>query len=186
MNQWINSRIDKASWPSFAIWFVVLFGFASWAFNSPSPWTTALAASDGTLPETQTGFPPTEPQRSLDLLEDAKGAYLLWQVIDIPYAIMNLMATSIAMALGLRAIGLGATPLRYLLALPVIYFICEVVENSLVSLFAMGMIATAEPVVLIQQLATTIKMASGVGGMAIGLLCLIVALLLGGWRLIKK
>jgi len=161
MNQWINSGIDKASWPSFAIWFVVLICFSFWAFNSPSPWTTALAAGNGTLPEIQTGFPPIEPQRSLDLLGDAKGDYLLWQVFDIPYAIMNLVVISIAMALGLRTTRLGRAPVKYLLALPIIYLFCEIVENSLVALFAMGKFADTEPVVMIQQLATTIKMASG-------------------------
>ena len=186
MTRWINARIEKASWLSFAIWFLVLFGFSSWAFSSDSPWTRALEAGGGLLPETQIGFPPIEPQRSIDLLGEATSDYILWQAIDIPYAVMNLMVISIALALGLRAMRLDGSPLKYLLAIPVIYFVCEFIENGFVALFALGFLAPSEPFVLVQQLATTVKLTSGIGGMALGLLGIVAALLVGAWRLIKK
>lgn len=140
-----------------------------------SPWTRALEAGQGLLPEIQAGLPAIEPQRSLDLLSDAKGDYLLWQVLDVPYAIMNLMLVATAMGLGLKATKLRTTPLRFLLALPMIYFFAELVENSLVAAFAADVIPPVEPIVLVQQVATTIKFSSGMPSMAIGALGVLIA-----------
>ena len=172
---WINNQIDSASWLRLAIWFALLFAFSNWAFMMDSPWTRALEAAQGALPETQPGIPPIEPQRSLGLLENATFDYLLWQALDIPYAIMNLMVATIAMGLGLKAAKLRTTPLRFLLALPVIYFGAELIENALVAAFASGAIAPTEPVVLLQQLATTVKFATGMPAMAIGALGVVIA-----------
>lgn len=171
----IEKHISSASWVRFAIWFAILFAFSNWAFNMDSPWTRALEAAQGALPEVQAGLPAIEPQRSLDLLGDATSDYLLWQVLDVPYAIMNLMLVATAMGLGLKATKLRTSPLRFLLLLPMIYFFAEIVENSLVAAFASGLVPTAEPIVLVQQFATTIKFASGMPGMAIGALSIVIA-----------
>ncbi len=186
MNNWISNQIEKASWLRFAIWFAVLFIFSAWAFYMSSPWTRALAEAGGLLPESQPGFPAIEPQRSLAMLGDAKGDYLLWQALDIPYAIMNLMVTSIGMALGLKALSLDKSLLRFLLLFPVIYAMCEIIENSLVALFASGVLATNETMVLIQQVATTVKFASGIPAMALGLLGVAIALIAALIGLIRK
>lgn len=177
MSRWISARIEKASWRGFAIWFAVWFLYNLWAINMDSPWTRALAAGGGKLPESQPGFPPIEPQRSLDALAaaNATGDYLLWQALDIPYAVGNVLVTSIAIALAIRATRLSASPMRYLLLLPPIYFLCELVEDGLVAAFAAKAIAPAEGAVLIQQAATTLKLASGYGSMALALLSLCVA-----------
>jgi len=161
----------------FAIWFAVLFIFSAWAFYMSSPWTRALAEAGGLVPESQPGFPAIEPQRSLALLGSATGDYILWQALDIPYAIMNLMVTSIGMGLGLKALSLDKSLLRFLLLFPVVYVGCEVIENSLVALFASGVLATNETVVLIQQVATTVKFASGMPALALGLLGVAIALI---------
>lgn len=168
MKRWIDARIERANWRGFLVWFAVLFAFSFWAFSMDSPWTRALEAAGGALPETQPGLPAIEPQRSLAQLGDATGDYLLWQLLDIPYALMNLMAASLGMALGLKAVRLQSTPLRWLLILPVMYAVCELVENSLVALFASGALTPGEPLVLSQQAATTLKFAAGMPSLALG------------------
>ncbi|MHA7871827.1 MAG: hypothetical protein ACX939_05705, partial [Hyphococcus sp.] len=90
---WTAQQIDRASWLRLAVWFALLFAFSMWAFTTDSPWTRALEAAGGMLPETQPGLPAIEPQRSLGLLEGNAFDYLLWQALDIPYAIMNLMVS---------------------------------------------------------------------------------------------
>ncbi|MEX0645048.1 MAG: hypothetical protein WD076_07045 [Parvularculaceae bacterium] len=173
--RWIGWRLEKATWLGFVFWFVVLFAFSTWAFNMESPWTRALAAGGGVLPESQPGFPPGEPAASLAKLGAARGDYVFWQALDIPFAIMNLLATSIAMALALKKTRLEATLLRFLLLLPVTYVACELVENTLVALFALGLAPTRGGLVLVQQVATTMKFAAGYSSLAFGLLGVFVA-----------
>ncbi|PWG74951.1 hypothetical protein DF186_15235, partial [Enterococcus hirae] len=91
------------------------------------------------------------------------------------YAVMNFMVFATAMALALKALRLEASAARFLLLLPAIYVGCELVENALVAGFAAKILPTAEPLVLIQQLATTLKFASGMPSMALGLLSLVIA-----------
>jgi hypothetical protein len=179
MNRWITRRIETASWRRFFVWFVLWFAYNWWAFSMSSPWTRALAAGGGKLPESQPGFPPIEPQRSLDALAAANATcdYLLWQALDFPYAIGNLFVTSIAIALALKAMRLEKSALRFLLVLPPLYVFCEVIENALVAAFAAKTVAPGEAVVLIQQAATTVKMFSGFGSMFLALAALLVAVL---------
>ncbi len=188
MNKWIETRIRTASWRGFAIWFAAWFAYNWWAFNMESPWTRALAGGGGKLPESQTGFPPIEPQRSLDALaaSNATGDYLLWQALDFPYAIGNLFVTSIAMALALRAVRLEKSILKYLLILPPLYVFCEVIENSLVAAFAAKWVAPAESVVLVQQAATTVKMVSGYGSMVLGTAALAIAIIAALIGLVRR
>lgn len=172
---WIARRIDTASWTRFAIWFAVLFAFSAWAFTMDSPWTRALAAAGGVLPETQPGFSAAEPALSLGRLGAAKSDYILWQALDIPYAIMNLMVASLGMGLGLKKARLQATPLRFLLLLPVVYVACELVENTFVALFAAGALGPERTLVQVQQTATIVKFASGYSSMLLGLAGVLVA-----------
>lgn len=188
MNSWIATRMEKAHWRGFAIWFVLWFAYNWWAFNMESPWTRAVKGGGGKLPEMQPGFPPIEPQRSLDALaaSNATGDYILWQALDFPYAIGNLFVASIAMALALKAVKLDKSILRYLLVLPPLYVFCEVIENSIVAAFAAKLVAPSEAVVLVQQLATTVKFGSGFGSMFLGLASLVIAALVGVIRLFRK
>jgi hypothetical protein len=188
MKRWITRRIETASWRRFFVWFVLWFAYNWWAFSMSSPWTRALAAGGGKLPEMQPGFPPIEPQRSLDALAaaNATGDYLLWQALDLPYAVGNLLVTSIAIALALKAVRLEKSVLKYLLALPPLYVFCEVIENALVAAFAAKTVAPGEAAVLIQQAATTVKMFSGFGSMFLGLAALVVAAIAALVGLLRK
>ena len=170
MMSWVNPTIEKASWKRFLVWFALLFVFSLWAFNLDSPWTRALDLACGVLPETKPGIPAIEPIRSLDALGGNTGDYLLWQLLDIPYAVMNLMVTTTGIALGLKAMRLGSGFWRGLI-------ICELVENSFLAAFASKLLTPCEPIVLLQQLATTLKFASGFPAMAFGALGVVIALL---------
>ncbi len=178
--------IATVSWRRLAIWFAAWWGVSWFFFYRESAWTRALAAGGGRLPESQPGFPPVEPQRSLDALAAANGTqdYILWQALDFPFAFVTVMLTMTAIALGLRATGLRA--LGFVLALPPLYFAMEVVENALVAAFASGALAPSEAFVLIQQVATTIKMGAGWGSMILAILALAAAALAAVFRLFKK
>lgn len=188
MKNWISARLQKSNWRGLAVWFAPWFAYNWWAFNLASPWTRALSGGGGKLPETQTGFPPIEPQRSLDALSaaSATGDYILWQALDFPYAIGNLFVTSIAIALALKALRLDKSVLRYLLLLPPLYVLCEIIENALVAAFAAKLLSPTEPFALVQQAATTVKMFSGFGSILLGLAALAIAALAAGARLIWK
>lgn len=167
--------VAKASWRRFAVWFAAWWGVSWFFFYRDSAWTRALEAGGGKLPESQPGFPPIEPQRSLDALAAANAThdYVLWQLLDLPFALVTVMMSMTAIALGLRALRLK--PLSFLLLLPPLYFLAELVENALVAAFAGKALAPAEGLVLVQQLATTIKMGAGWGSMILALLALVVA-----------
>lgn len=183
---WIARSLERANWKGFLFWFVILFVYSTWAFNMDSPWTRALEAAGGVLPETKPGIPAIEPVRSLEALGENTGDYLLWQALDIPYALFNLMAMSMALALGLKAMRLEASPLRLLLLLPPVYVVCELIENALLAAFAGGFLAPVEPIVLVQQLATTLKFASGMPGLALGALFVLIAFVVSIIRLAKS
>ncbi len=167
--------INSASWTRFAILFVLLAGFSYWAFNMDGPWSRALDAAGGLLPETQTGFPPIEPGRSLEALGDATSDYALWQIVDLVYIALNVLIIGVAIGLGLKKAGLANSFMRFFLALPLIYGVAELIENSFFLGYVAGVIPSAGAAALVQQLFTTIKMAAGFGGMAIALISLILA-----------
>ena len=188
MKGWINARLEKASWRAFFLWFVLLMGYSFWAFTTATPWTRALKAAGGKLPETQPGMPALEPARSLTALRenDAVSDYLLWQILDAPYIAFTVFVASTALAIGVRALKAGAAPMRFLIALPLFYLLFEFIENSLLAGFASNTLPLAEPVVFIQQTATTLKFVSGQAALLLGLIGLLIAVVLGAVRKFKK
>ncbi len=178
--------IATASWLRFGIWFAAWWGVSWLFFYRDSAWTRALEAGGGKLPESQPGFPPIEPQRSLDALAaaNATGDYVLWQLLDLPFAFVTVMLTMTALALGLRATGLKA--LGFLLVVPPVYFAAELLENASVAAFAARAAAPSEALVLVQQLATTIKMGAGWGSMILALVALAAALIAAFIKLFRK
>ncbi len=171
MNSFLQARIEQAQWRRLAIWFVLLFIFNYWAFFTSSPWTQALEAA-GTLPEMIPGFSASQPALAFSVLGEATGRYILWQIVDIPYAILNMLVLSILISLGLKRFRLQASPLRYFLLLPYIYLVTEFLENAPLALMASGILPQASAVVLFQQAATTIKLYSGWPTFYIGLIVL--------------
>ncbi len=172
MNNFIQSRIEKAQWGRFAIWFVLLFIFNYWAFYTSSPWATALEAA-GVLPEMLPGFPADQPALAFSMLGDAAGSYIVWQIVDIPYAILNMLVFSTLIGLSLKRFRLHASPLQYLMLLPYIYLVTEFLENTPLALMAAGVLPQSDAIVLFQQTATTIKLYSGWPTLFISLIMLI-------------
>lgn len=186
MSGWLHQRIANASWAGFFIWFVILMAFSTWAFSMDSPWTRALEAAGGVLPETKPGIPAIEPVRSFQAMGGERGDYLLWQALDVPYALMNFFVIANAMGLGLKALRLDQSFLRFLLLLPAIYVGAELVENTFLSAFAAELFAISEPMVLTQQFATTMKFASGMPGLALGFASLIAAFIVAALGFFKR
>lgn len=186
MSGWISRRIEKAGWAGFAVWFAILFVFSTWAFDMDSPWTRALEAAGGVLPETKPGIPALEPVRSLTAMGADKGDYLLWQALDIPYALMNFFYAAIGIGLALKAVRLENTFLRFLILVPALYVACELVENAFLASFAAGLLKPVESAVLVQQFATTVKFAAGIPCLFLGAGGALIALVAGLTRRLRK
>ena len=143
---------------------------------TPGPWSRALVAAGGKLPETQPGVPAIEPVRSLEALGPNNADYLLWQLLDVPYIALTFLATVAALSIGLKAIRKEHSPFRFILVLPAIYVIAEIIENILLTLFAANLVSTSEPLVLLQQFATTMKFASIMPAMILVPVSIVIAL----------
>lgn len=186
MNGWISKRIENATWTGFLVWFAILFVFSTWAFDMDSPWTRALEAAGGVLPEAKPGIPALEPVRSLDAMGADKSDYLLWQALDIPYALMNFFYAAIGVGLALKALRVEKTFLRFLILFPAVYAVCELVENAFLASFAAGLVKPVESAVLVQQFATTVKFAAGIPCLFLGAGGALIALAAGLARLLRK
>ena len=181
----ISRNIEKASWLRFLISFVLVFAYSYWAFVRPGFWTRASSAA-APLPETLQGFHDGQPARAFSRLGEATGDYLIFQAVDIPFAFLNAAMITAAIALGLKALKLGATPLRFLLILPVILFAAEIVEDALLFLMAGDYIPDQGAPAQAQQIMTNIKGASGMLGTVCALAAIIGAGIAALIRLIRK
>ncbi len=94
------------------------------------------------------------------------------------------MLTMTAVALGIRATGLKA--LGFLLMVPPLYLAMELVENAAVAAFAAKVLAPSEGAVLVQQVATTVKMGAGWGSMILALAGLAAALIAALLSLLRR
>jgi hypothetical protein len=147
--------IERASWARFLFAFAPLLAYSAWAFRPNGEFMRAQGAA-APLPETLFGFPQGQPFESFSKLGDAAPDYILFQAIDIPYAILNTLSMLAIMALGARRFGKPKSSLRFLLALPLVYLISESVENPLLAMLA-GSGSELAALAPLQQLATTVK-----------------------------
>lgn len=164
MKGWIDKQIDNATWARFLIAFLLLFVYGYWVFAKPGAWTRAKEAA-GPLPETLQGFPDGQPALAFSKLGEATGDYLYVQVLDIPFAILNMAMIATALALGLRRFDLRASPLKYALVVPLVLVASEFIEDPLLFLMASGRIPDSGTFATIQQVMTNIKGVSGMLGM---------------------
>ncbi|MEL7491729.1 MAG: hypothetical protein AAGJ73_13510 [Pseudomonadota bacterium] len=189
MTSWFDFWLNRSNWIFFVAAFAGQFFFSLIFLNGEnSAWEKAVRGAGGEAPEEQIGFPPLEPERALSSLKanDAVDDYVLWQVIDIPFALLNVVVLSAAFGLFLLEAGLQHSVLRYLLWIPLIYLLMELIENSLVTAFALGAWAPTGLAALAQQSATTLKLVSGLGSFWLGIGCVVGAALISGIRLARR
>ena len=165
----IAKLVDRATFTRLGIFLAALLAYSFWAFSGDTAWSRALVAAGGALPEMQPGFPPIEPLRTLSALGESTSDYLIWQALDVPYIILNVLVTITAIGITLKKFDLAKTPYRLLVGLPIMYAATEAIENTLLFLFAAGYLAPTEPPVLLQQTATTLKLASFMAALFVGL-----------------
>ena len=184
---WFGFWRDKGGLATTGAAFIALGAYSLVFLNgATSAWAKAVNAAGGTAPETLIGFPAIEPGRTLAAL-DRNGAndYLLWQAIDIPFAALNAAFAAAAIATGLRLLRWESSPWRGLLWLPLAYFCAELVENGLVSAFALGLVPGLGVAAIVQQAATTVKLCSGYAGLLGGLILLGAGLIAAAVRRIR-
>lgn len=172
-------KVERASWRRVAAALVLLFAYSCWGFLLDPSWNAALAAAGGRLPETQPGFPAGEPARSFALLAEANliAAYVRFQAIDIPFAVLNAFFMASAIALGVKKLVGPAAPARFALALPFAYLFAEFAEDALLVLLATEKAPAA--LVPLQQAATTLKWAAMAPAFLLALALLIPAIWVG-------
>lgn len=175
ITMWIDARLARATWLGLGVWVIVWTLYASWAFGMGSAWAQSLVASGGTLPETLFGFERGQPETALSQLGPVRGDYLAWQGLDVLFAAINVMITSIGIALGLHATTLARTAARLLLLLPVIYFGAELLENLQLSAFTLALFDPASLMGPVQQLTTSLKHLAGNAALALAGLGILVA-----------
>ena len=180
-----SRTIDKTSWLKFLISFAVLFAYSYWAFIRPGFWTRAADAA-APLPETLQGFPEGEPARAFSMLREATSDYLIYQAVDIPFAFLNLMMLAVAIGLGVKKLKLAATPLRFLLILPLILFAADIVEDVFLVLMAGDYIPDQGAPAFAQQIVTNIKGAAGMLGTVCALAAIVSAGIADLTRLFRK
>ncbi len=171
MQSWIDKRIEKASWTRLLIFFASLFAYSFWAFRPTGQFQQAHETA-GPLPETIFGYPEGEPERAFSQLFGLQSDYMLFQAIDIPYAILNFFVITAIIALALKHFRLGATPFRFALILPGIYLVAEFLENTMLVVLAKGGGAPAG-LIPIQQTMTSLKWIAAAPSMTLSLLSLL-------------
>lgn len=184
MKNWISNQIDKASWLRFAIRFVLLFAYSWWAFVAPGFWTRASEAA-GPLPETLQGFPEGQPALAFSKLGEATSDYLIFQAIDVPFAFLNAMMISSAIALGVKQLVLSATPLRFLLILPLMALAADLTEDAFLVLMVSDILPDQGVVATLQQSVTNLKGAAGMLGTVTALAALVASAIVAVYRLIR-
>lgn len=181
----ISRMIEKASWLRFIVSFVLLFAYSYWAFIRPGFWTRAQEAA-APLPETLQGFHDEQPALAFSKLGEATSDYLIFQAVDIPFAFLNAAMITAAIALGLKILKLAATPLRFLLLLPLILFAAEIAENALLFLMAGDYISDQGAPATAQQIMTNIKGAAAMLGMVCALAAIVSAAIASLIHLFRK
>ncbi len=173
MSNWINTRIEKASWRRFLLWLLFYAVFFIGAFILPGPWTHIVEKTQGALgvpqiPETVFGFVEGQPAQAFALLGDAINDYVLFQFIDIPYALVSTMMVSSGIALGLKRFNLGPSVFRFILLSPLLYLASEIIEDGLLASMASGILPVGSGTAMIQQTVTTVKLiADGIDSLAL-------------------
>ncbi len=171
MQGWIEKKIETASWARSLISIATLLAYSFWIFR-PSGRYQQAKQSVGTLPEEMFGFPDGEPAQAFSQLFGLQSDYILFQAIDIPYAILSFFAYTSIIALALKRFGFGATPMRFALLLPGISLVAEFIENTLLVILVRGGGETGS-VVSLQQAMTSLKWASGFPSQILALMSLL-------------
>ncbi len=168
VERWLAVRIRHAAPTQFLAAAALLGVYALWLFAGESPWTSALAAAGGRLPEQIAGFPAGEPAGMLSRLGDARGDYFWQQAFDLAFVALAVIAAATAIAIALKQMNLAVGDARYLLLVPALYFVFEVIENTLLALFASGVVDPVAGLAFFQQFATTGKLAAGLMTLLVG------------------
>jgi len=186
MNDWFEKRIANASWLRFLVTLAALLAYAAWMSRDGGELMTALDAAGGNLPEMTPGFPEGLAVQAYTNLGDKVVQYSLFQAIDIPYAILNMMVLTAIIALALKRFRLGVSPLRFALVLPPLYLLAEFLENPLLIALANGEPGAPAGLVIFQQLATNLKWAALTPALIFGLASLAALIIAAIFRLAKR
>lgn len=176
--------IGRATWVRAILIFILLFAYAWWAFVAPGFWSRAEAAA-GPLPETLPGFPAGQPAAAFARLGEATSDYLIFQAVDIPFAILNALWIAVAIALALRRFDLARSPLRFALIIPGVVLGAEFAEDFLLFMMAADYIPDAGAPALIQQVLTNVKTVSAGAGFLAAVLSVVVVLVADIARLFR-
>ncbi len=133
--------------------------FSALLFGPLSPWAAVSAAAGGMLPE---GRPGVDAVRVLDAVDrmapDGRLGYLAVQALDVPFFIAQSAVLALLLALALLATGRERTALRWLLVLPVVLVVVEVLEDLALVVITLAHPARPEALATVAGVLTTTKL----------------------------
>lgn len=168
-----STFIEKASFLKVIAALSILISYSYWAFAIDTSWSNAMAAADH-LPEATPGFHSTLPKTALDTLLEAPNniidAYIKFQLIDIPYALLNAFFALAGIGFLVKILNIQSPTVKILFFLPIIYVGAEFIENFLLFHMASLRIASTDLPATIQQSATIVKFLTIAPAMILALL----------------
>lgn len=174
----MDRQIARASLRAYLVWLVLFIACEFVVFSMPGPWANLIEATDSgrgrpILPDLMFGFPDGQPESALNTIGDVKTSYIIFNAIDIPYAFLSMMAALSIMTLALKRFRIRSVILKGVLIVPIVYFAFEVIENGLLVLMAVDLLPQEGAAAIIQQLITTIKIATNGFNAAAGFAALV-------------
>ena len=187
---WLNNRIEQASWRAYLVWMLLFIGYEFIVFSLPGPWinlieATANGGNRPILPDLLFGIHQDQPARAFAMLGSSMNDYLIFNALDLPYAFFSTMAATTILALTLKHFAWRSNWLHGILMIPALYFVAELFENTLIVSMALEWLPREGITATVQQVITTLKISTNgicavVGGFA--LIVTIIHIALKYWR----
>jgi len=173
MINWLNKKIEAASWRTYLLWMALFIGYEFVIFSMPGPWANLIEAtvpgsSRPTIPDLMFGFHSDQPLSAFAEMSSVMDDYLMFNALDIPYAFLSMMAGISVLMLALKRFPRRGALGTSLLVFPILYFVSEVLENTLLVLMVLEFLTADGIIATVQQAFTTIKITTNGVNAALG------------------
>lgn len=182
MMNWLNNRIERASWRAYLVWMFLFICYEFIVFSLPGPWinlieATANGGNSPLLPDLLFGIHQDQPAKAFTTLENSINDYLIFNALDVPYAFLSMMAAITILALTFKHFAWKNKLLRGILIIPALYFVAELAENALLVSMVLEWLPRDGITATIQQISTTLKISTNVFCSIAGGFALIITLI---------
>lgn len=152
-------RLMDLARPGVAVLAVAVWLVASVLLFRVSPYMALGEAAGGPLLEERAGYSHSQAQELLELLgSEGRADYRQFQTMDSMNALLMMVALTLVMAFVVRRLFHATSPLRWLMALPIIAGLTEWIENSLLFAQSWNFPSSSSSLGNLPGLITTIKL----------------------------